>query len=148
MQAAYIAAMDEDQIEDQDQRPYRIARRVNLEVLIAEAGGPTQLALLSGTPKTHFSAMTKKTDDGQTKPRAVGDALATKLERVMNKPHGWMDELHQGGAMNGWPLSPELLAALHNADPKQRAFIENTARLALGLELAQMPIQETPGVVA
>lgn len=53
-----------------------------------------------------------------------------------------------GATMKGWPLSPELLAALQNADPQQRAFIENTARLALGLAINQTPIRETPGAAA
>lgn len=55
---------------------------------------------------------------------------------------------HQGNVMNGWPLSAELLAALHSAGPEKLQFIENTARLALGLKVHQLQVSETTGAAA
>jgi phage repressor protein C with HTH and peptisase S24 domain len=52
--------------------------------LLAEAGGPTQVELETGTPKSHLSAIT----GGR---RGVGDELAAKLEAAYNKPTGWFD---------------------------------------------------------
>lgn len=69
-------------------RPYRQARAIRLQTLIDEAGSTTALADLSGTPKSHISAMVHGA-------RGVGDALADKLEQVMNKPRGWMDSTQQ-----------------------------------------------------
>jgi hypothetical protein len=69
-------------------RPYRQARAIRLQALIAEAGGTTALADLSGTPKSHISAMSSGA-------KGIGDTLADKFEQVMNKPRGWMDSTQQ-----------------------------------------------------
>lgn len=55
-----------------------------------------------------------------------------------------------GNQMTGWPLSPELLAALQNADPKTRKRAEVALMNALDIELvpAQGLMQETPGGAA
>jgi phage repressor protein C with HTH and peptisase S24 domain len=66
----------------------RRRRRLALEILIKEAGGVTSLEDLTGTPKSHFSAITA----GR---RGVGDELQAKLERVLEKPPGWMDRAHE-----------------------------------------------------
>lgn len=58
------------------------------------------------------------------------------------------DETTEGGAMNGWPLSPELLAAMQNATPEMRRMVENATRAMLGLELSSKPISKTMGGVA
>lgn len=65
----------------------RKTRRENLNLLIKEAGGPTQVALETGTPKSHFSALTAKK-------RGIGDELAAKLETIYGKEPGWMDKDH------------------------------------------------------
>lgn len=99
MQAAYDAQM---QIEDPgvaDVRPYRLARKANLTLLIKEAGGPSQLARECDIPKSHISAITHGA-------RNVGDDLASKLESVMGKPPGWMDQSHEGAALIAEPQQP------------------------------------------
>lgn len=85
MQHAYTEPMDEAE-NDSPLRPYRVARQHNLKVLLNEAGGPAQMERLTGTPKSHFSALTRS-----NRPRQLGDDLATKLEEVMAKPFGWLD---------------------------------------------------------
>lgn len=89
MQGAYDAGMQNDEDEASQVRPYRLARRKNLSLLIAEAGGASQLARLCDTPKSHISAMSHGA-------RNVGDDLASKLESVMEKPAGWLDVPHDG----------------------------------------------------
>lgn len=54
-------------------------------MLLAEFGGPAQVARESGTPKSHFSAMSAAK-------RGLGDDLAEKLETLYNKPAGWFDQ--------------------------------------------------------
>lgn len=70
---------------EKTERPYRTARRERLAELVKQEGGPTNLADLIDTPKTHISAMLAGS-------RNVGDDLATKIESRLNKPHGWMDQ--------------------------------------------------------
>jgi hypothetical protein len=65
--------------------PRQNQRRAQLRRLIEEAGQAADLARLSGTPKTHLSAILA----GR---RGIGDQLAAKLESVMGKPAGWMDQ--------------------------------------------------------
>lgn len=84
MQAAYDSAMDDQSTESKGERPFRKARRDRLALLIEEAGNATQLALVSGTPKTHISAMLAG-DKG------IGDTICTKFESQFDKPLGWMD---------------------------------------------------------
>ena len=65
--------------------PRQNQRRAQLLRLIEEAGHAADLARISGTPKTHLSAIVA----GR---RGIGDQLAAKLESVMGKPAGWMDQ--------------------------------------------------------
>lgn len=81
MQAAYSSNMND---EESPERPYRLTRRLKLGQLVREAGGASELGRLCDTPKSHISAMLSGA-------RNVGDDLATKLERKMDKPLGWMD---------------------------------------------------------
>ena len=61
-----------------------LRRRARLAALVNEAGGVVALARLVGTPKSHVSAL-------MSGARGVGDELAAKLERMMQKPGGWLD---------------------------------------------------------
>lgn len=45
----------------------------------------------------------------------------------------------QGDSMNGWPLSPAVLAALQNADPKLRKRAEITLMGVLGFDMDVVP---------
>jgi DNA-directed RNA polymerase sigma subunit (sigma70/sigma32) len=83
-----------DMDQEPPERPYRVSRRLRLAALIKEAGGVTKLAEAAEVPKSHISAMSSGT-------RNVGDDLATKLETVMHKPVGWMDESSEAS-----PVSP------------------------------------------
>jgi transcriptional regulator with XRE-family HTH domain len=53
----------------------------------------------------------------------------------------------EDSSMHGWPLSPELLAALQNMDTKTRRRIENTIRGSLEMPLLT-PTQETGSAAA
>lgn len=64
----------------------RTRRRAKLVQLLSEAGGVAQVSMETGTPKSHFSALTNS-ESG----RGVGDALAKKLEEIYGKPAGWFD---------------------------------------------------------
>jgi SOS-response transcriptional repressor LexA len=64
--------------------PRKIRRKERLISLLAMHGGASQVALESGTPKSHISALVNGT-------RGIGDKLAGKLERLYGKPTGWFD---------------------------------------------------------
>lgn len=76
---------------DSPESPRRIRRRERLKLLLAEEGGPAEVARIVDTPRSHFSAITGGS-------RGLGDALAAKLEKAFNKPAGWFDI----------PVSPDL----------------------------------------
>jgi hypothetical protein len=78
MQVAYSGDMEETD------SPRKKRRRQRLELLLQEFGGAAQVARESGTPKSHFSALTAGA-------RGIGDTLAAKLEAIYNKPTGWFD---------------------------------------------------------
>lgn len=64
--------------------PRKIRRRERLKLLLAEEGGPAEVARIVDTPRTHFSAITGGS-------RGLGDELAAKLESAFGKPAGWFD---------------------------------------------------------
>lgn len=64
--------------------PRKIRRQERLITLLDMHGGATQVALESGTPKSHISAIV----NGK---RGMGDQLAAKLERRYGKVSGWFD---------------------------------------------------------
>lgn len=72
--------------------PRQENRRRQLEKLIQEAGSAADLARISGTPKTHISAI-------QARRRGIGDELAAKWEALMDKPAGWMDQRDPSGSL-------------------------------------------------
>lgn len=65
---------------------------------------------------------------------------------------GWPADLtnsDQGETMTGWPLSPELLAALQNAEPRALKRAQIALMNALDMDLApSQAAQETPGAAA
>lgn len=65
-------------------------RRANLELVLAQVGGPTKLAELLGKPDlaAHLTNLRK----GK---RGIGDKLAADIEDATGKPRGWMDQQHQ-----------------------------------------------------
>jgi len=81
MQCAYAPQMEKS---ESPESPRRIRRRERLKLLLAEEGGPAEVARIVDTPRTHFSAITAGS-------RGLGDALAAKLEKAFGKPPGWFD---------------------------------------------------------
>ncbi len=69
-------------------------RLKNLEKLISEAGSAAKLARVAGTNSSYLSQVRNQIATPKGTPRSVGDGLAIKLEKAMNKPQGWMDEPH------------------------------------------------------
>lgn len=84
MQGAYDGQMSEDQA-GEERRAIRETRRLRLLQLLEEAGGPKALAARTGATDTHLTACAK----GR---RAIGDELASALERGMDKPRDWLDQ--------------------------------------------------------
>ena len=105
--------------------PRQNQRRAQLQKLIEEAGHAADLSRLSGTPKTHLSAILA----GR---RGIGDQLAAKLEAVMGKPAGWMDQ----AAAPTYPpatATATVLKASEPAPPAHNALadaLETVARMA------------------
>lgn len=146
MQAAYDPAMDDQSTESKVERPFRKARRDRLALLIAEAGSATQLALISGTPKTHISAMLAG-DKG------IGDAICTKFESQFDKPLGWMDTPVQaeGGDMD-WHTLAVLAARRHPVDELRELLLDfvdgvRAERAASMQAIAERAKQHTPNRV-
>ena len=73
-------------------------RLKNLELLISEAGSAVKLARTAGTNSSYLSQVRNQLPTKKGTPRAIGDDLATKLEKAMKKPQGWMDDPHTGDA--------------------------------------------------
>lgn len=88
MQAAYIAKME-------DWRPYRTYRQQRLETLLTEAGGPKELMRLSEVTDTYLTACRK----GK---RFVGDDVAGRLEKVMDRPSGLLKPARAGFFVSDW----------------------------------------------
>lgn len=75
-------------------RRHEQVRLRNLELLIAEAGSAAKLARKAGTSASYLSQVRRQLRTNTGKPRSLGDELADKLERAMDKPRKWMDEPH------------------------------------------------------
>lgn len=81
-------------------------RRANLQVLIGEAGTQAALAAKLGITPAQVSIWVNASPDSRTgRPRGISDASARRLEKVMGKPRGWMDQPHHGQAQ---PVSLDL----------------------------------------
>ncbi|MCY4358831.1 MAG: S24 family peptidase [Gammaproteobacteria bacterium] len=76
-------------------------RLKNLETLIEEAGSATQLARVASTNGSYLSQLRHQFPAPNGNPRGIGNELAGKLERAMNKPSGWLDVLHEEGDASG-----------------------------------------------
>jgi SOS-response transcriptional repressor LexA len=76
------------------QRKIERVRLANLELLVGEAGTAKELARRAGANESYLSQIRRQLPTVKGTPRCVGDDLAEKLERGMDKPHGWMDEQH------------------------------------------------------
>src|SRR6185312_8382095 len=64
-------------------------RRRNLRVLARLVGGVTQLAERLGKSQSQISHLI-----GTNPVKNIGDKLAAEIERVFEKPNGWLDHEH------------------------------------------------------
>lgn len=64
-------------------------RRENLRALAKQLGGITQLAERLGKSQSQISQLI-----GKSPSKNIGDKIATQVETSFEKPHGWMDTLH------------------------------------------------------
>jgi len=64
-------------------------RRKNLRSLARAVGGVTELAEQLERSQSQISHLI-----GTNPVKNIGDRLATHVEKVFNKPHGWLDQLH------------------------------------------------------
>lgn len=122
--------------------------RDNVNALMEERGWKSNAPIIKASDKrlTNGTLGRIRSPQGENAKLSQVEELANVFEV---EPHELLAPPQPLGAtMKGWPLSPELLAALQNADPQKRAFVENTARLALGLAITQTPTQETSGAAA
>lgn len=68
----------------------------NLNLLVEEAGGVPELAKLMGYKQpSYLYQIINQTIVQNGKAKNIGNNMAEKLERVMNKPKGWLDMPHQ-----------------------------------------------------
>lgn len=73
-------------------------RFANFEKLIREAGGVSKLAKKCGYDKPAYLYQVRaKTVKPNGQQLHIGDRMAAKLEKGMNKPAGWMDFNHENG---------------------------------------------------
>ena len=76
----------------------------NFELLIREAGGVAKLARRCGYEKAAYLYQVRaKTVRPNGQSLQIGDRMAAKLEKGMNKPAGWMDFDHNGDAQDMVP---------------------------------------------
>lgn len=110
----------------------------NLEHLITEAGSAVRLTRACNTSSSYLSQVRRQTPSPRGTPRSIGDELAEKLERAMNKPQGWMDTLHTTPGQSGIESYPARQAFLpliswvqaghwHEMD-RDQALAEDTPR--------------------
>ena len=66
-------------------------RLQNLRRLIAEAGSLSALARRAGVSRAYLARVRAGTPYPSGNPRRMGDRVAAKLERAMDRPVGWMD---------------------------------------------------------
>ena len=112
-------------------------RRQNLEILIDEAGSQAELARRSGADARYISQIYTESRTPTGAQRKIGDELARRLEKGMNKPLGWMDQRHttQGQLDDKLDLNVKTLSQAlnfideyhgdiyHTLDPLKRAKI-------------------------
>lgn len=69
-------------------------RYANLLLLIEEAGSVPRLEERTGVTANYLRQIKNKNAIQNGKPKGIGDKIAAKLEDGMNKPRGWLDQIH------------------------------------------------------
>jgi len=107
-------------------------RRINLRVLARAVGGVTQLANRLSKSQSQISHLI-----GTHPVKNIGDKIAAQIERVFNKPHGWLDheqtEIQEEGAtyqINAYRVMPYRVPLL-NWQEVQSRFLEPTRSLII-----------------
>ncbi|MFK5080646.1 helix-turn-helix transcriptional regulator, partial [Glaesserella parasuis] len=75
-------------------RPLKEIRHDNLLRLIDEAKNTSELANRTGIAVSYLLQIKNKNAIQNGKPKGIGDKIAAKLEDGMNKPRGWLDQIH------------------------------------------------------
>lgn len=100
------------------ERPQQAIRRARLIELLAEAGGAKAMnGLLKKPPKDPYLTSCKTS-------RNLGDDMATAIERVMQRPIGWMDEDRR----SGWPFQGIARGRFDALDADQKIEIQGAVR--------------------
>lgn len=98
----------------------RIARRHNLDALIAEAGGVVPLAKRAGVSEKYIRQILARFQGPRDrKPRELGDRAARQLESAFSRPEGWMDQFHPDQHPDVFSPAPAMLISpvLDPVDP-------------------------------
>ncbi|QHB18255.1 S24 family peptidase [Mannheimia pernigra] len=69
-------------------------RYANFLLLIEEAGSVPRLEEKTGVTANYLRQIKNKNAIQNGKPKGIGDKIAAKLEDGMNKPRGWLDQVH------------------------------------------------------
>ncbi len=75
-------------------RPLKEIRYDNLLRLIDEAKSTSDLANRTGIAVSYLLQIKNKNAIQNGKPKGIGDKIAAKLEDGMNKPRGWLNQIH------------------------------------------------------
>lgn len=97
---------------------------MNLEHLIAQAGTLQKLAVLAARSHSQISQIRNRIPyhrEGKLMFRQMGDKFARHLERIMGKPVGWMDQLHDPNEIVGRKLSADAMRIAAGIDDIQDA---------------------------
>lgn len=78
-------------------------RYANLLLLIEEAGSVPRLEEKTGVTANYLRQIKNKNAIQNGKPKGIGDKIAAKLEDGMNKPRGWLDQIHSQSSANTPP---------------------------------------------
>jgi hypothetical protein len=117
-------------------------RRINLNNLLKDYRTVREFATLTGSSEVHISQM-------KTGSRAMGDAVARRIETTLGKEHGWMDSIHdvesagQAGEMPGNVSQDIIDLAMTLASQPQ----ENIDALKAALTLARIKVDLPANVV-
>lgn len=109
-------------------------RRENLRLLAKDKGGQARLAELLGMSLSYLGQII-----GKNPVKGIGDAIARRVEKELELPHGWMDQAHSLSTMSPDifvravrlvedAMSAEKLS-IHDAEKRARLYLMVYRRL-------------------
>lgn len=118
----------------------------NFELLIREAGGVSKLAQRCGYEKAAYLYQVRaKTVRPNGQQLQIGDRMAAKLEKGMNKPGGWMDFDHNGDATHGTaaakPAAPVVVAEAASGINTVTLAFTGASGMPYGVRLLEVLLQ-------